>query len=78
MPREELLSVAEVSRLVDVAVSQLGIEEVRLTGGEPWYEVISELIVATIRSRHPGLPIALSPPTASAWPAVRRASRTPA
>jgi len=60
MPREELLSVAEVSRLVDVAVSQLGIEEVRLTGGEPLVRGDLELIVATIRSRHPGLPIALT------------------
>ena len=55
-----MLSVAEVSRLVDVAVSQLGIEEVRLTGGEPAGTGDLELIVATIRSRHPGLPIALT------------------
>ena len=48
MPREELLSVAEVSRLVDVAVSQLGIEEVRLTGGEPLLRKNLEELVAQL------------------------------
>lgn len=60
LPRDELLSVAEVARLVDVGVGALGIEEVRLTGGEPLVRRDLEQIVATLRERHPGLPIALT------------------
>ncbi|WP_246284030.1 GTP 3',8-cyclase MoaA [Gordonia asplenii] len=60
LPREELLTVAEVARLVDVAVDDLGIEEVRLTGGEPLVRRDLEQIVATIRTRHPDVPIALT------------------
>ncbi len=60
LPREDLLSAAEVTRLVDVAVARLGIEEVRLTGGEPLVRGDLELIVAGIASRHPQLPIAVT------------------
>ncbi|GAC57590.1 molybdenum cofactor biosynthesis protein MoaA [Gordonia hirsuta DSM 44140 = NBRC 16056] len=60
MPRDELLSTAEVARLVDVAVHDLGIEEVRLTGGEPLIRRDLEEIVAAIRARHPELPVALT------------------
>lgn len=60
LAREELLSVAEVVRLVDVAVGRLGIDEVRLTGGEPLVRGDLELIVAGIAARHPRLPIALT------------------
>ena len=35
LPREELLTDEEVVRLVGVAVRQLGVREVRFTGGEP-------------------------------------------
>ena len=35
MPRQEQLTDAEVSRLVRIAVEQLGVTEVRFTGGEP-------------------------------------------
>src|SRR5687767_999767 len=35
LPNEKLLSNDEVVRLVGVAVTQLGVEEVRFTGGEP-------------------------------------------
>src|SRR6202521_6307245 len=34
LPREELLTFEEIARLVDVFTS-LGVEDVRLTGGEP-------------------------------------------
>ncbi len=60
MPRDELLSVDEVSRLVDIAVDELGIDEIRLTGGEPLVRKDLEDIVASISSRHPNLPIALT------------------
>ncbi|GAA3958788.1 GTP 3',8-cyclase MoaA [Gordonia caeni] len=70
MPREELLSAGEVVRLVDVAVDDLGIDEVRLTGGEPLIRRDLEDIIAQVRARHPELPIAL---TTNALGLARRA-----
>ncbi|MFT3662873.1 MAG: GTP 3',8-cyclase MoaA [Gordonia sp. (in: high G+C Gram-positive bacteria)] len=60
MPREELLSTAEVVRLVDVAVDALGITELRLTGGEPLVRRDLEALIGEIRARHRDLPIALT------------------
>jgi len=60
MPREELLSADEVVRLVDVGVGELGIEEIRLTGGEPLVRKDLEQLVAAIREHHEHLPIALT------------------
>lgn len=60
IPREDLLSVSDVTRLVDVAVDRLGIDEVRLTGGEPLVRRDLEPIVASIRARHPHLPVSLT------------------
>lgn len=60
MPREELLSANEVVRLVDVAVRDLGIDEVRLTGGEPLLRKDLEEIIDRIRTRHPQVPVALT------------------
>ncbi len=60
MPRDELLSAAEVIRLVDVAVNDLGIGEVRLTGGEPLIRKDLEAIVGGIGEHHPDLPVSLT------------------
>ncbi len=35
IPREQLLTTAEIVRLVGVATGRLGVQEVRFTGGEP-------------------------------------------
>src|SRR3712207_9029073 len=35
LPQDSLLSNDEVVRLVDIAVTRLGVDEVRFTGGEP-------------------------------------------
>src|SRR5688572_21476136 len=48
MPHEEVLSDAEVVRLVRVGVERLGITTVRLTGGEPLLRRDLELLVADI------------------------------
>lgn len=54
MPREEILTDAEIIRLVRIAVERLGVEEVRFTGGEPLLRKGLESIVeetASLRTR---------------------------
>ena len=35
LPKENLLSAEEIARLADIAITELGVEEIRFTGGEP-------------------------------------------
>ncbi|MFI7580453.1 radical SAM protein [Kocuria kalidii] len=60
LPAAQLMSPAEIVRIVDVAVAQLGVAELRLTGGEPLVRRDLEDIVAGIRVAHPDLPISLT------------------
>ncbi|WP_120003986.1 GTP 3',8-cyclase MoaA [Nesterenkonia muleiensis] len=60
LKREQLLTGDEVRRLVRIGVQQLGIRELRLTGGEPLVRQDLEEIIAGIRADHPELPIALT------------------
>ena len=53
LPREEQLTDAEVSRLVRIAVEQLGVTEVRFTGGEPLIRPGLLGIVAEAAALHP-------------------------
>ncbi|MDO4899490.1 GTP 3',8-cyclase MoaA [Actinomyces sp.] len=58
LPGPQLLTVGEISRLARVAVEQLGVERIRLTGGEPLLRRDLEDIVtaiATLRARRTGL-----------------------
>ncbi|WP_459646005.1 GTP 3',8-cyclase MoaA [Kineococcus sp. NUM-3379] len=51
-PRETLLSDAEVVRLVEVAVRELGVHEVRFTGGEPLLRPgLTDIVAATATLR---------------------------
>lgn len=56
----ELLSPKEIARLVGIAAGQLGVREVRLTGGEPLLRPDLEEIVARCRAQVPGLPLAMT------------------
>ncbi|WP_083826448.1 GTP 3',8-cyclase MoaA [Hoyosella subflava] len=48
MPSEDMLSVSELQRLIRVAVTMLGVREIRFTGGEPLlYARITELVAYT-------------------------------
>jgi cyclic pyranopterin phosphate synthase len=60
MPHEEVLSDAEVVRLVRVGVERLGITTVRLTGGEPLLRRDLEQLVAEIAALTPRPVIALT------------------
>ena len=60
LPGSQLLTLDEVVRLVRVGVQDLGIEEVRFTGGEPLVRADLTDIIAAVRADHPHLPIALT------------------
>ncbi|PZU34686.1 MAG: GTP 3',8-cyclase MoaA, partial [Actinomyces sp.] len=48
LPRPSLLTAAEIARLARVAVERLGVERIRLTGGEPLLRRDLEEIVAAV------------------------------
>ncbi|MFC6354282.1 GTP 3',8-cyclase MoaA [Rothia nasimurium] len=60
LPGTQLLTLDEVTRLVRVGVRELGVEEVRFTGGEPLVRADLTDIIAAVRAEHPHLPIALT------------------
>ncbi|WP_237220725.1 GTP 3',8-cyclase MoaA [Rothia nasimurium] len=60
LPGTQLLTLDEVTRLVRVGARDLGIEEVRFTGGEPLVRADLTDIIAAVRAEHPHLPIALT------------------
>ena len=60
MPQEQVLSDAEVVRLVRVGVERLGITTVRLTGGEPLLRRDLEQLVAALAALEPRPVIALT------------------
>ena len=60
IPAESLLSAAEITRLVGIAVDLLGVEEIRFTGGEPLLRRDLEDIVAGCTARVPGVPLSMT------------------
>lgn len=60
LPAAQLMSSAEIVRLVGVGVRELGVAELRLTGGEPLVRRDLEEIVAAVRAAHPELPLSLT------------------
>ncbi|RMI35818.1 GTP 3',8-cyclase MoaA [Nocardia stercoris] len=60
IPAGDLLSAAELVRVVTLAVRELGVHEVRFTGGEPLMRRDLEQIVAGCRAALPDLPIAIT------------------
>ena len=60
LPKNRLLTAEEIRRLVGIAVSDLGVREVRLTGGEPLVRKDLADIVAGLRADHPDLPLSLT------------------
>jgi GTP 3',8-cyclase len=59
LPRPELLTDDEVIRLITVAVTRLGVREVRFTGGEPLLRRGLTAIVARARDQPPRISPAL-------------------
>ncbi len=60
IPRDELLTPAEIGRLVRIAVRDLGVHDIRFTGGEPLMRVDLEEIVARSASVAGGASLSLT------------------
>ena len=60
IPRDELLSAPEIARLVGIAVRDLGVHEVRFTGGEPLTRADIVDIIGMSAEAAPGTPLALT------------------
>ena len=60
LPREELLTSAEVARLARIAVELLGVRKIRFTGGEPLLRPELVEIVAACAQLHPRPELALT------------------
>jgi cyclic pyranopterin phosphate synthase len=60
LPRDELLSAAEIARLVAIGAERLGVREVRFTGGEPLTRGDIVEIVALSHAAAPGIPLAMT------------------
>ncbi|QIS14837.1 GTP 3',8-cyclase MoaA [Nocardia arthritidis] len=60
IPRHELLTADEIVRLVTLAVRDLGVREVRFTGGEPLMRRDLEQIIAGCHAAVPDIPLAMT------------------
>ncbi|MFJ4650659.1 GTP 3',8-cyclase MoaA [Nocardia sp. NPDC088792] len=60
IPADELLTAGEIVRLVTLAAHELGVREVRFTGGEPLMRRDLETIIAGCRAELPDIPIAMT------------------
>lgn len=60
IPRPDLLTPAEIGRLVGISVRELGVREVRFTGGEPLLRADLADIIAAARRAAPAVPLAIT------------------
>ena len=60
LPKENLLSAEEIARLADIAITELGVEEIRFTGGEPLVRADLVDIISRIHQAHPDVPLAIT------------------
>ncbi len=60
IPRDELLTAAEIARLVGIGARELGVREVRFTGGEPLTRGDLVEIVGLSAAAAPGIPLAMT------------------
>ncbi|MGL3807922.1 GTP 3',8-cyclase MoaA [Paeniglutamicibacter sp. R2-26] len=60
LPKSKLLTLEEITRIVRIGVRDLGIRELRLTGGEPLVRVDLAQIIAAVRTEFPELPVSLT------------------
>lgn len=60
LSRDSVLNFEEIVRLASLAVSELGVEEIRFTGGEPLLRKDFPDIIREIHTRHPDIPLSVT------------------
>lgn len=60
LPKEAVMTAGEIERIVGIGVERLGVRELRITGGEPLVRPDLVEVIATLRGRHPELPISMT------------------
>jgi cyclic pyranopterin phosphate synthase len=60
LAKQAVMTADEIVRIVRIGVEQLGVRELRLTGGEPLVRADLVDIIAALRSNHPDLPISMT------------------
>ena len=60
LAKQAVMSADEIVRIVRIGVDQLGVRELRLTGGEPLVRHDLVDIIAALRRNHPDLPISMT------------------
>ena len=60
LAKQAVMSAEEIVRIVRIGVEQLGVRELRLTGGEPLVRHDLVDIITSLRSNHPDLPISMT------------------
>lgn len=60
LSKQAVMTAAEIVRIVRVGVEQLGVRELRLTGGEPLVRADLVDIISALRKAHPELPISMT------------------
>ena len=60
LPKQMLMTAEEIVRIVSIGCDHLGVEELRLTGGEPLVRKDLEHIIGAIREAQPTLPISMT------------------
>ncbi|MDQ0028974.1 GTP 3',8-cyclase MoaA [Arthrobacter bambusae] len=60
LSRQAVMTAAEIIRLVRIGVEQLGVRQLRLTGGEPLVRADLVDIISALRQAHPELPISMT------------------
>ncbi|VII95484.1 GTP 3',8-cyclase (EC 4.1.99.22) [Arthrobacter sp. DR-2P] len=60
LAKQAVMSADEIIRIVRIGVDQLGVRELRLTGGEPLVRHDLVEIIAALRRNHPDLPISMT------------------
>lgn len=60
LAKQAVMTAEEIVRIVRIGVDQLGVRELRLTGGEPLVRADLLGIIAALRQAHPDLPISMT------------------
>ena len=60
LAKQAVMTADEIVRIVRIGVEQLGVRELRLTGGEPLVRADLVDIIAALRRNHPELPISMT------------------